>query len=298
MFKPRTPLILLVLLVLCASTLGVLIPANHADAAIVQCGRSGAPAGSPESLPCTICDILKFLKNIIDFITFKFTPVAGGLLITFAGFLILLGGANTEMVARGRSMLTKTVIGAAIIFMSFMIANFVIKSLAGDNDTAKSWFQLDCAPPRDSSSFRTPTPIPLGGGGFGGGGSSGTFGYSDAEAREILRKAGIAIGYPACGIGASPCSNFAGMEKKTMDEILALKRNCNCAVQVNDVTGPGHTGGTHALGISADIQHSPQLDAYITNPQYFTKIDATHYQNKQTGAIYFNEDSGHWHMTV
>src|SRR3989344_2388939 len=104
-----------------------------AQAALVQCDTSYAKTA------CEICDILELFKRVIDYITFTLTPIFAGILILIAGFMIVLGGASPEMISKGRTMLTNTVIGVFIIFGSFMITNFIIKSLAGDNDIAESW---------------------------------------------------------------------------------------------------------------------------------------------------------------
>lgn len=136
--------ILLIVLVL-LPMLAFALPAN---AAIVFCGTSANPD------PCTVCDILKLVKNVIDYVTLTLTPIIAMLLILVSGVFVLLGGANPEMVTKGKKMLTNTLIGVAIIYGSFMIVNFILHSIAGNRNVATNWFKLDCQEV-------TPTPAPV-----------------------------------------------------------------------------------------------------------------------------------------
>lgn len=146
-------------------------PANAA-AGLVSCGLSSQDKPETPEVEgmCTTCDILKMVKTVIDFVTFTVTPIVATLLILIAGFILILGGASPEIIGTGKKMFTNTIIGVVIIYSSFMIANFFIKSFAGDWDTAKSWFKLDCKEPV----FPTPAPDTGGGSGGTGGPNSGT----------------------------------------------------------------------------------------------------------------------------
>ncbi len=117
--------------------LAILFVPLTAQAGIVQCGASGQN-------DCTLCDILVLIKNVVDFITFQLTTIVGGLMIVLAGFFILFGGANPEMVSTGKAMFTNTIIGVIIIYGSFMITNFVLRAIAPGDQSVVSWYQLDC----------------------------------------------------------------------------------------------------------------------------------------------------------
>ncbi|MEK7583168.1 MAG: pilin [Patescibacteria group bacterium] len=130
-----------------------------AQAALVTCGLKSQDVKETSEIEgaCTICDILKLLKNIVDYISFTLVPIFAGVMILVSGLIIVLGGAKPEMVTQGRSMLTNTLIGVAIIYSSYMITNFIIKSVAGESDVATSWFKLDCQVPVPAPSS---TPLP------------------------------------------------------------------------------------------------------------------------------------------
>ena len=124
---------------------------------LVSCGL-----GRDNPDPCTICDLVKLFKDIIDFVTFRLTLILGTVMIIVAGFTIMLGGANPEMIKTGRGMLTKTLTGVAIIFGSWFIANFILISLAGDHNEAKKWYQLECTDPVEPA-LPQPSPGTTGG---------------------------------------------------------------------------------------------------------------------------------------
>jgi len=115
---------------------------------LVPCGTSINPT------PCNRCDLLKLLKNIIDFVLVGLMPPVAAILFVWGGFLILMGGANPGWISQGRSIFWNTVMGIAIILASWLITNSIIRSLAEDN-IAPEWWKLEC------SVTTVPPPPPL-----------------------------------------------------------------------------------------------------------------------------------------
>lgn len=151
-------------LIVCLLVFNLLIFSQTAQAAIVHCGRLTDDPGTTanEKRPCTTCDLLVLGKNIIDFSLTTAAPAVATLLFVWAGFLVLLGGANPSRIAIGKKIFTNTVIGLFIIFGAWLVANTVIRSLAADDNISDSWFKIEC---------KTSVSGP-GGGGTGGGGAS------------------------------------------------------------------------------------------------------------------------------
>src|SRR3989338_10645140 len=95
-----------------------LIASNIASAApswwpLVPCGTSVNPE------PCNPCELFHLGRNIIDFVLLgMMPPVAAGLFI-WGGFLILMGGANTALLSRGKQIFTTTFYGVLIILGSW-----------------------------------------------------------------------------------------------------------------------------------------------------------------------------------
>ena len=107
---------------------------------LVPCGRS-----DQGGQPCNQCDFLKLGKNLIDFVLFFLVPVIGTLLIIISGFMILLGGAYPATISRGKTIFWNVIVGIAIISVSWLIVNFLLKSLGGDEIIpGEPWYKLTC----------------------------------------------------------------------------------------------------------------------------------------------------------
>ena len=115
--------------------------------------------------PCNQCDLLKLLKNIIDFVLIGLMPPAAAILFVWGGFLILMGGANPGLISKGKSIFWNTAIGVAIISASWLITNTIIRSIAADN-VAPEWWKFECRVTVAVSPSPTPTgtitPTPTG----------------------------------------------------------------------------------------------------------------------------------------
>lgn len=107
---------------------------------IVPCGLT-KPAEAPEGSylsdsyyqPCNPCEIFHLGRNIIDFILMGLMPpVAAGLFI-WGGFLILMGGPNPALFAKGKEIFTTTFYGVLIILGSWLITNTIMMSVAQDS---------------------------------------------------------------------------------------------------------------------------------------------------------------------
>jgi len=104
---------------------------------IVQCGTSA-------TADCTRCDLFKLLKNLIDFTVGVLMPAVAILLFVWAGFLILLGGANTNLVTQGRQIFSTTFFGILITLSAWMITNTLIQSVGAKYNNAQNWWQFTC----------------------------------------------------------------------------------------------------------------------------------------------------------
>ncbi|MBI2064624.1 MAG: hypothetical protein HYT62_01060 [Candidatus Yanofskybacteria bacterium] len=124
---------------------------------IVPCGNVPGPGftGPPTPLqsPCTKCDFFHLLRHLIDLVLIFITPVVGTLFFIVAGVMIMMGGDNPGMLARGKSIFTNTFIGIAIILMAWLITNTLIQTLAastvtlpdGSVWTTSNWWSFDCS---------------------------------------------------------------------------------------------------------------------------------------------------------
>ena len=90
---------------------------------------------------CTKCDLLKLVKNLIDFLMIALAPVLATVLFVVAGVYLMLGGTNPGMLAQGKRIFKDTFIGLLIIMLAWLITNTLIVSLTGSS----SWWTISCS---------------------------------------------------------------------------------------------------------------------------------------------------------
>src|SRR3989344_1231445 len=114
---------------------------------IVPCGLSQDRPETPninESKSCGRCDLFQLLKNITDFIIGGVMPPLAVLLFVWAGFLILLGGANPGLYAQGQKVFSTTFFGLMIMLGAWLITNTLILSVGARYNNAQNWWQFTC----------------------------------------------------------------------------------------------------------------------------------------------------------
>lgn len=102
---------------------------------IVQCGTG--------DVACTPCDLFATFKRLIDFVLYGITGPIAAFMIVIAGGTMLLSRGDAGMYGSGKTMLTNTLYGVAIILLSWVVTNFVIKSLANGNEY-DAWYEFSC----------------------------------------------------------------------------------------------------------------------------------------------------------
>ena len=95
---------------------------------------------------CTKCDLLKLVKNIIDFIMIGATPVVATFFFVWAGIMLMLGGANPGMLSQGKAMFKNALIGVALVMLSWLITNTIIQTLIKPSmvGSGGNWWQVTC----------------------------------------------------------------------------------------------------------------------------------------------------------
>jgi hypothetical protein len=86
------------------------------------------PAGN--TTPCqNLCDLINTVINIIYFILsiaiFIVTPIS----FVIGAIMIMMGGANPEMLGKGKKVMAGTVIGLIIVLCSYLIVATFVKAL-------------------------------------------------------------------------------------------------------------------------------------------------------------------------
>jgi hypothetical protein len=80
--------------------------------------------------PCTsLCDLIDTAINVIYFGMTLALFVIAPVVIVIGAIMIMLGGANPEMLAKGKKAIVGAVIGIAIVLCAYLIVNTVITVL-------------------------------------------------------------------------------------------------------------------------------------------------------------------------
>lgn len=102
--------------------LSAAMPANGFTGPIVPCGRSGQPA-------CTLCDLGVGIVNLTKFLMENIVIPAAALLIVAGGLLILISGSSEERLKLGKTIITRTIVGAIIVLLAWLMVDTTIKVL-------------------------------------------------------------------------------------------------------------------------------------------------------------------------
>ena len=96
--------------------------------------------------PLGWCDFFKMLQNIINFLL-KLSFLAGILGFIVAGFFFFFSGGSEQRVASAKKIFSEVLIGFLIALASWLIIDFIIQMMAGQNLAhiiGHPWHQLQC----------------------------------------------------------------------------------------------------------------------------------------------------------
>lgn len=98
---------------------------------------------------CTLCDGIKMLNGILNFIAFDLALPLGMLSILIAGVMYMFAGANPSLDGKAKNLLKTTAYGIALIFGAWLIINTIltfsgISGIQGVWNPSK-WFIITCS---------------------------------------------------------------------------------------------------------------------------------------------------------
>ena len=124
------------------------IPAVAADRAPFNIWR-GATCGGEAPIttggptgPCSFCDGLIVIKNIINSL-FKIAIPLAVLMIIYGGVRLMIAGGSEENVKKARGIIKMAVIGLIITLAAWIIVNTVLHFLTGNPNFP--WSQISCS---------------------------------------------------------------------------------------------------------------------------------------------------------
>ncbi|MEK7194972.1 MAG: hypothetical protein AAB561_00010 [Patescibacteria group bacterium] len=192
---------------------------------LVPCGLNQIPKDKTEAdgytLPCNQCDILRLIKNLIDFFLFGVTPVLATLFFIYAGLKIVVGGAMPAQLAAGQKIFWDTIKALAGILIVWLAINTVLKSVGNPEILPTEWWKLECtytppsSTPKPSGSV---TPAPTGG----------QVPADVKSAASELLGSGVSFSTSAdCGSPYHASQNIRDMANGTLPAVCSV--SCNCA---------------------------------------------------------------------
>lgn len=150
------------------------VPGGGLRTGFVPCGNIKNAQGVIQN-PCETCHIFVLGQNIINFLWWSISIPIATLALIYAGFLMIIPGASSARLEKGKKVLTNTLIGIAIVFFAWLGIDTIIKLLAGQNLTSGApaniqgygpWNRIECQirglPAPVDTGRTTPTPSPGG----------------------------------------------------------------------------------------------------------------------------------------
>ena len=113
-----------------------LVKASILNGPLVQCGTKANPN------PCTLCDIFKLVKTIIDFISYGLFILAP-IFIVYGGIMILLAGAKPSNVDTGKSIIKNAIIGVIIALLAWTVINVILNGLVDQSKFPWPWNKIE-----------------------------------------------------------------------------------------------------------------------------------------------------------
>lgn len=117
------------------------IPGTTEPGGIIQCGRGGQNM-------CTLCDLIKGLNDIIQYIM----KIAIGLalaMFTVGGGIYVISVGEPKMIEMGKGAMKNAAIGFAIIFSAWLIINTLLFAIGASSNLGisgvSSWGNFQCA---------------------------------------------------------------------------------------------------------------------------------------------------------
>lgn len=252
------------------------------EGGIVSCEGSG----------CNFCDFFHTLQHLVYFgITLTVIGIFP-LMVAVGGIMIMAAGTNEQLISQGKRTVKNGALGSLIALGAFLIVNTVLYFAGNAISGARvHWPVIECHPESLAILGEIPPPsegLPPGGGGAGEI-------LTEAEARELLARAGIEV---KDGV------RLDGIKKSTIEAMVDLKQKCGCEIIITSALDGIHNQGTysHADGYKVDLRLTPSLTNYIErNYQYIgvrRSDGALLYKDPSNSNRIFAKEGNHWDVLI
>lgn len=118
---------------------------------LIPCGLQGQDL-------CNFCHVFQLVQNIYNFIIFVIAPPIAVILVAVGAFFWLSAAGSEGQVTKGRKILISVVWGLVVVYVSWLLVNFVITLVASKPAGSEpvpynpahwydpsSWFNASCS---------------------------------------------------------------------------------------------------------------------------------------------------------
>lgn len=133
--------LVLVLGVVAPTTVRAASPTDYFP--LVTCG--GTDDAGVAQPPCTPCKIFESGFRVVNMILFGITGPLAAFMVLLAGGLMILGGADPSRYSQGKTILTNTLMGVAVVLLAWVGTTFLVKSIGGGSN-GDTWYEFTCPP--------------------------------------------------------------------------------------------------------------------------------------------------------
>lgn len=246
--------------------------------------------------------LLTVINNIIELLITLVIVFVAPLMVAYSGFLFVVNPVNASGKEEAKKILTNTVVGIVIALAGWMIVAALMAVLYNPKAVGSTWSDI-------IGSKGLPVCIPL----KASLNPAKTEGLSVVQGsaaeraiRDSLQQSGVMINNGPCSpdSSGSGCTNVAGMQQATVDQIINIKNSCGgCPVIVTGGTEPGHASGqySHENGYKVDIDSTNStLNAFLQ------KLPLTGQRGGDSGGPIrsdscqnqYVQESNHWDITI
>lgn len=102
-------------------------------------GQPLVPCGNPGQEACTIDYFFEMLERIYNFIVWNIATPLAIIGLTIGGIFMLISAGDPGLFNKGKEILKWSIIGLVLVFGSFVIIGFILKTLLGYTG---NWWQL------------------------------------------------------------------------------------------------------------------------------------------------------------
>jgi len=105
-------------------------------------GASCAADGNGPTEPCSFCDALVVIRNIVTLLFEIAIPLATAMIV-YGAIRLMLAAGSEENVKKSKATITNAVTGLVIALAAWVIVNTVLHILTGQADFP--WNQINCS---------------------------------------------------------------------------------------------------------------------------------------------------------